>query len=159
MTRILGIDTGTNSLGWAIVEKCDDGEFRLIDRGVNIFQEGVNIEKGGMESSRAAERTCHKSVRVRYYCVRLRKLRLLRVLSDNGLCPPLSADELSGWRLHKVYPKNELFMSWQSTDDKAGKNPYPTATVACMRRSTFLTLWTVIRWVAPCTTWSSAAAF
>lgn len=124
MEKILGIDTGTNSLGWAIVEKCDDGEFRLIDRGVNIFQEGVNIEKGGMESSRAAERTCHKSARVRYYRVRLRKLRLLRVLSDNGLCPPLSADELSGWRLHKVYPKNELFMSWQSTDDKAGKNPY-----------------------------------
>ena len=45
MTKILGIDTGTNSLGWAIVEKQAD-EYHLLDKGVNIFQEGVKIEKG-----------------------------------------------------------------------------------------------------------------
>lgn len=44
MTKILGIDTGTNSLGWAIVEKQAD-EYHLLDKGVNIFQEGVKIEK------------------------------------------------------------------------------------------------------------------
>ena len=37
MTKILGIDTGTNSLGWAIVEKKAD-EYHLLDKGVNIFQ-------------------------------------------------------------------------------------------------------------------------
>lgn len=42
MTKILGIDTGTNSLGWAIVEKKAD-EYHLLDKGVNIFQEGVKI--------------------------------------------------------------------------------------------------------------------
>ena len=42
MKRILGIDTGTNSLGWAIVEKEDD-DYQLLDKGVNIFQEGVKI--------------------------------------------------------------------------------------------------------------------
>lgn len=123
MERILGIDTGTNSLGWAIVEKSEAGEYRLIDKGVNIFQEGVKIEKGN-ESSKAAERTSHRSLRVRYYRIRLRKLRLLRILSDHSLCPPLSKEELSAWRLHKVYPKGELFMQWQATDDKRGKNPY-----------------------------------
>ena len=55
MTKILGIDTGTNSLGWAIVEKQADN-YNLLDKGVNIFQEGVKIEKG-IESSKAAERT------------------------------------------------------------------------------------------------------
>lgn len=44
MTKILGIDTGTNSLGWAIVEKQAD-EYHLLDKGVNIFQEGVKMEK------------------------------------------------------------------------------------------------------------------
>ena len=40
MTKILGIDTGTNSLGWAIVDKTA-GDYNLLDKGVNIFQEGV----------------------------------------------------------------------------------------------------------------------
>lgn len=123
MKRILGIDTGTNSLGWAIVEKADD-DYQLLDKGVNIFQEGVKIEKG-IESSKAADRTSHRSTRIRYYRIKLRKIRLLRILSDNHLCPPLSASELSLWRLKKEYPKtNELFMHWQMTDDHEGKNPY-----------------------------------
>lgn len=37
MTKILGIDTGTNSLGWAIVEKKAE-QYCLLDKGVNIFQ-------------------------------------------------------------------------------------------------------------------------
>lgn len=122
MTKILGIDTGTNSLGWAIVEKQAD-EYNLLDKGVNIFQEGVKIEKG-IESSKAAERTAHKAARVRNYRIKLRKIRLLRVLGDAHLCPPLSKAELSAWRLKKEYPKNELFMQWQSTDDGSEKTPY-----------------------------------
>lgn len=122
MTKILGIDTGTNSLGWAIVEKQAD-EYHLLDKGVNIFQEGVKMEKG-IESSKAAERTAHKAARVRNYRIKLRKIRLLRILSDAHLCPPLSKVELSAWRLKKEYPKNELFMQWQSTDDESEKTPY-----------------------------------
>lgn len=122
MTKILGIDTGTNSLGWAIVEKQAD-EYHLLDKGVNIFQEGVKMEKG-IESSKAAERTSHKAARVRNYRIKLRKIRLLRILSDAHLCPPLSKVELSAWRLKKEYPKNELFMQWQSTDDESEKTPY-----------------------------------
>lgn len=122
MKKILGIDTGTNSLGWAIVKK-ETNEYHLLDKGVNIFQEGVKIEKG-IESSKAADRTMHKATRVRYYRIKLRKIRLLRILSDNQLCPPLTSTELSAWRLKKIYPKNELFMHWQSTDDNVDKNPY-----------------------------------
>lgn len=122
MTKILGIDTGTNSLGWAIVEKKAD-EYHLLDKGVNIFQEGVKIEKG-IESSKAADRTAHKAARVRNYRIKLRKIRLLRILSDAHLCPPLSKAELSAWRLKKEYPKNDLFMQWQGTDDESEKTPY-----------------------------------
>lgn len=122
MTKILGIDTGTNSLGWAIVEKTSDG-YRLIDKGVNIFQEGVNIEKC-IESSKAAERTGYRSIRKGNYRRKLRKIRLLRVLSDNHLCPPLTSTQLSAWRLKKVYPADELFMQWLRTDDERGVNPY-----------------------------------
>ena len=127
MTKILGIDTGTNSLGWAIINKDAEGK-HLLEKGVNIFQEGVKVEKG-VESSKAAERTEHRATRVRYYRIKLRKIRLLRILSDNHLCPPLTKEELAAWRLKKIYPKTELFMQWQRTDDNAGKNPY-----ACRHR-------------------------
>ncbi len=123
MERILGLDTGTNSLGWAIVNKHDDGHYELLDKGVDIFQEGVNREKG-VESSKAAARTEKRALRVRYYRIRLRKIKLLHILSENHLCPPLSNEELSLWRHKKIYPKNELFMEWQATDDRTGKNPY-----------------------------------
>lgn len=123
MTKILGIDTGTNSHGWAIVEKQAD-EYHLLDKGVDIFQEGVLKTEKGKEYSKAAERTAHKAARVRNYRIKLRKIRLLCILSDAHLCPPLSKVELSAWRLKKEYPKNELFMQWQSTDDESEKTPY-----------------------------------
>ena len=123
MTKILGIDTGTNSHVWAIVEKQAD-EYHLLDKGVDIFQEGVLKTEKGKEYSKAAERTAHKAARVRNYRIKLRKIRLLRILSDAHLCPPLSKVELSAWRLKKEYPKNELFMQWQSTDDESEKTPY-----------------------------------
>ena len=122
MERILGIDTGTNSLGWAIVDKDENG-YKLVSKGTNIFSEGVKIEKG-IESSKAAERTEHRSVRKHYWRRKIRKIRLLNILIDNNLCPPVSKDLLRQWRLKKVYPKTDDFMEWQRTEDKANVNPY-----------------------------------
>lgn len=122
MERILGIDTGTNSLGWAIVDKDENG-YKLVSKGTNIFSEGVKIEKG-IESSKAAERTEHRSVRKHYWRRKIRKIRLLNILIDNNLCPPIGKDLLRQWRLKKVYPKTDDFMEWQRTEDKANVNPY-----------------------------------
>ncbi len=122
MEKILGIDTGTNSLGWAIVEK-DEKNWTILDKGVYIFQEGVKIEKG-IESSKAAERTVYKHDRLKYYRRKLRKIELLHILSDNHLCPPIPAEELSLWRLKKQYPMDKAFLKWQCTDDKIDRNPY-----------------------------------
>lgn len=129
MTKILGIDTGTNSLGWAIVEKKAE-QYCLLDKGVNIFQEGVNIDKDN-ESSKAAERTGYRAIRVRYYRIKLRKIRLLHILTQHHLCPPLTSWELRQWRLKSIYPTDELFMQWQRTDEE--KTHTPIDIYACMR--------------------------
>ena len=96
--RILGIDTGTNSLGWAVVEKADSGIYTLIDKGSLIFQEGVKIEKG-IESSKASERTKYRASRKHYFRRRLRKIEALKVLVDFGWCPYLSPEELHLWHV------------------------------------------------------------
>ncbi|HSH53296.1 MAG TPA: hypothetical protein VK982_16335, partial [Bacteroidales bacterium] len=62
MTKILGLDLGTNSIGWAVVETNKNKKFGLLHKGVHIFQEGVKIEKG-IESSKAEERTRFRSAR------------------------------------------------------------------------------------------------
>lgn len=121
--RILGLDTGTNSLGWAVVDKFDDNTYQLVRRGVLLFQEGVKIEKG-IESSKAAERTVHRSLRKQYFRRRLRKIEVLKVLVRNYLCPYISDEALHEWHVHKVYPKTDDFMLWQRTNDNELKNPY-----------------------------------
>lgn len=123
--RILGLDTGTNSLGWAVVDRLPLGGYELVDKGVQIFQEGVNIEKGTQEKSRAAERTSHRSLRKIYWRRKVRKIRLLAILSNAGLCPSITTAELHTWRVDGKYPiNNAAFMRWQQTDEQKGINPY-----------------------------------
>jgi len=123
MKRILGIDTGTNSLGWAVVERNDNNTYRLIRKGSLIFQEGVKIEKG-IESSKAADRTSHRALRKHYFRRRLRKIEVLRVLVKLGWCPKLTDEQLHLWHTKKQYPNSEAFMAWQRTNENLEQNPY-----------------------------------
>lgn len=123
MTKILGLDLGTNSIGWAIVEKESEQPYRLVDKGVHIFQDGVAHEKSG-EKPAVQDRTAARASRRHYFRRRIRKISLLKILIDNGLCPYLSPEELSDWRQKKIYPMNEEFLAWQRTDDNLDKNPY-----------------------------------
>lgn len=123
MSRILGIDTGTNSLGWAVVEKHDNGVYELLRKGSLIFQEGVKIEKGN-ESSKAAERTQHRAVRRHYFRRRLRKIEVLKVLIKYGWCPALTDEQLYLWHTKKIYPESQAFMEWQRTNENSDVNPY-----------------------------------
>ena len=121
--RILGIDTGTNSLGWAVIDKNGNGTYSLIKKGSLIFQEGVKIEKG-IESSKAADRTSHRALRKQYFRRRLRKIEVLKVLIEFGWCPYLAPEALHLWHVKKTYPMDEAFIAWQRTNDNYDENPY-----------------------------------
>jgi len=120
MEQILGLDLGTNSIGWAVVER-ENKEFRLVKKGVRIFQEGVKIEKG-IESSKAAERTEHRSSRRLKFRRKLRKIETLKVLSEHGFCPRLTLEQLIDWRYKKIYPANIAFRDWLRTDINTSKD-------------------------------------
>jgi len=126
MGKVLGLDLGTNSIGWAIVEE-ERGEHKLIDSGVFIFSEGVKIEKG-VESSKAAERTSFRLARRQKFRRRLRKYETLKVLIENKMSP-LTLEELEKWAKYKKgfkreYPKSKDFLEWLKTDEATNKNPY-----------------------------------
>ena len=92
MNKVLGLDLGTNSIGWALVQRNDDSSYSLLDKGVNIFQDGVAHDKSG-EKPMVAERTAARSSRRHYFRRRLRKVELLQVLVKYNLCPYLSAEK------------------------------------------------------------------
>ena len=122
MAKILGLDLGTNSIGWAITERTERGVV-LLDRGVDIFQEGVNRTKSG-EEPMVKIRTNSRTLRRHYFRRRLRKIELLKVLIANDMCPLLTDAQLDAWRYDKQYPMDEEFLAWQRTDDNVDKNPY-----------------------------------
>ena len=123
ITRILGLDTGTNSLAWAVVDRDAKGDYTLVRRGDVIFTEGVNVD-GQPVSSKAAVKSKYKSLRVQYARRRLRKIDTLRVLVSLDLCPYLSDQQLSQWKAKKTYPLTDDFMLWQRSGSAEENNPY-----------------------------------
>jgi len=96
MSKILGLDLGTNSIGWAVV---DNEKNEILGMGSRIFPEGVKsdtIGKGDKEESKNASRRNSRQTRRQFYRKRLRKIKLLRTLIDLEMCP-LAHQELDIW--------------------------------------------------------------
>lgn len=84
MAMILGLDLGTNSIGWALLDT--DAE-RVIDLGVRIFPEGVDNFDTGKEKSRNEDRRIARGMR-RQIARRSRRKHVLRdALIKVGLFP------------------------------------------------------------------------
>ncbi|MBQ7207093.1 MAG: hypothetical protein IJS01_04780 [Lentisphaeria bacterium] len=120
--RSLGIDLGSNSLGWAILE-----QDRIVDQGVVIFDEGI-IRNKGLDSleTPAAQRRKHRMARRLKFRRRIRKLHVLDILIDNGMCP-LTRDELREMANHRTPPKNPAFIEWLKSvpsSEPVHINPY-----------------------------------
>lgn len=81
----LGLDLGTNSIGWALIEHDSDGEpCGLAVCGVRIFQDTVEAKTGiPKNQSRRAARAARRLIARR----RRRKDKLLNLLVHGGLLP------------------------------------------------------------------------
>ena len=106
MAKILGLDLGTNSIGWALI---DDVQNKILGIGSRIFPMGVeNLGEGeGREMSKNAGRTGARGVRRQFFRRRLRKKILLKALSENKMCPMLSSD-FEDWKKTKEFPSEKL---------------------------------------------------
>lgn len=87
---ILGLDLGTSSIGWSMMNAVEDAAGRLtpvgIDKlGVRIFPEGLDRRKG--EQTLNQERREARSARVRTRRTQRRKKKLLNILVRTSLLP------------------------------------------------------------------------
>lgn len=109
MAKILGLDLGTNSIGWAIV---DDKNDKILGMGSRIFPEGVvNLGEGeGRETSKNASRTDARGVRRQIFRRRLRKRYLLCELAKNNLCP-IDYTLVKKWNGSEIF-NNKKLQEW-----------------------------------------------
>ncbi|WP_396143506.1 type II CRISPR RNA-guided endonuclease Cas9 [Flavobacterium sp.] len=105
MAKILGLDLGTNSIGWALI---DDVKSEILGVGSRIFPMGVeNLGDGDGEISKNASRTGARGVRRQFFRRRLRKKILLKALSENSMCPMVAKD-FEDWKKTKEFPSEKL---------------------------------------------------
>ena len=98
MKKILGIDLGTNSIGWALVEKSDDeSRGKIVNAGSRILpmsQDILGKFDSGQSISQTAERTGFRGIRRLRERHLLRRERLHRVLNILGFLPEHYAKQI-----------------------------------------------------------------
>ena len=126
MEKILGLDLGTNSIGWAI-RNTSLMENQLEKYGVITFNKGVGDSKSG-EYSYAAERTKNRSLRRRYQAHKYKLWATLQILIKHDYCP-LSEEALNKWKKYekgvgRIYPHDDLnFANWIKLDFNGDGEP------------------------------------
>lgn len=89
MKKILGLDLGTNSIGWALVNEaeCKEEKSSIIKLGVRVnpltVDEQQNFEKGKSITTNA-DRTLKRSMRRNLQRYKLRRENLIEILKENG---------------------------------------------------------------------------
>ncbi|HMM18822.1 MAG TPA: hypothetical protein PKC47_15090 [Petrimonas sp.] len=122
MKKILGLDLGTNSIGWALVEQdFENKKGSILGMGSRI----IPMDAGDMGSfaeggsvSQTAERTRYRSVRRLRERNLLRRERLHRVLNVLGFLPNHYANDIDfEKRFGKFKDEKETKLPWKKGQD------------------------------------------
>ena len=81
MSKILGLDVGIGSLGWAVI---DQDQRRIVDLGVRIFESGEEIENGKKVRTSQVRRSYRSAKRLNKRR-KQRKLRLKQFIEEQGI--------------------------------------------------------------------------
>jgi CRISPR-associated endonuclease Csn1 len=88
MQKVLGLDLGSNSIGWAMIVE-EEGQWRILGAGSRIIPMGAartDFEQG-QKITKNAGRRLHRGARRLNYRYKMRREKLLRHLEQMGLLP------------------------------------------------------------------------
>ncbi len=86
----LGLDLGTNSIGWALIEQLKDGSWRIIKLGSRIVpMDGAEMSnfKKGLPQTKNAQKRMKKGIRVGNKRYKQRRNKLIYVLQKLDMLP------------------------------------------------------------------------
>lgn len=86
MKLTFGFDLGTNSIGWAVVDKKKE---QIKGMGSVVFPMGVNLEKGVKEVSKNETRRDKRQARRQNFRRKIRKAKLAERLAEKGMFPDI----------------------------------------------------------------------
>lgn len=93
MKFILGLDIGTNSLGWYLL-KLINSQYEIVNRGVIIFPIGTIVDPvKGLEKTKHAQRRGFRMASRNRFRKKLRKWKLGKLLKNAGLFPERIEDK------------------------------------------------------------------
>lgn len=120
MKKILGLDLGTNSIGWALIEHdFENKQGKILGMGSRIIPMSQDIlgDFGkGNAVSQTAERTRYRSVRRLRERHLLRRERLHRVLNILGFLPKHYANQIDfNTRLGQYIPESEPKIAYHNS--------------------------------------------
>jgi CRISPR-associated endonuclease Csn1 len=105
----LGLDIGSNSIGWALLE---EGKSSIVDMGVRVFPEGVDRDTKGLEKSKNATRREARGARKTHQRRSKRKDQLLTTLQSVGFLPTVDTE------LRSLFHTNPYALRKKGLDEK-----------------------------------------
>ena len=101
--RILGLDLGVGSIGWALIETTDNKPEQIVGMGcriVPISKDDNDQFSKGQAISKNADRTARRTARKGYDRYQLRRALLTQVLRQNGMLPDrMDENAIDLWKL------------------------------------------------------------
>ena len=120
MKTILGLDLGTNSIGWSVIENdFDKKEGKIINAGSRIIpmsQDILGKFDSGQSISQTAERTGYRGTRRLYQRDNLRRERLHRVLNILSFLPEHYKNEIDFEKKTGQF-KTEVKLNYKKTEE------------------------------------------
>ena len=124
MKKIIGLDLGTNSVGWAVINANDEGKYLSIEKAnsriIPMTADQMGKYESGNTESPTAERTSLRGVRRLIERFLLRRERMLRVLSHIDFLPIHYSSQID--RYGKFIDGTEPKLAWAK--DNEGKSQF-----------------------------------
>jgi CRISPR-associated endonuclease Csn1 len=119
---VLGIDLGTNSVGWAMVGLADGEPAKLLRAGVRVFEAGMEGDiESGQEQSKNLKRREARSHRRQLWRRARRLTKVFNLLQRANLLPP-TEDVPAEFRKAPAWGKP--FAGWLATDQSEARQDY-----------------------------------
>lgn len=97
---ILGLDIGTNSIGWVLLR-----ENKVFDKGVIIFPIGTNVDKNGIETTKNMQRGTYRRASRNHNRFKLRRKNLKKLLTSLNIIPSFE----NTYKVKKKYQAAEFY--------------------------------------------------
>jgi len=111
MARVLGLDIGTNSIGWAIVEvDVENHPTALIAMGTRVFPEGVDRDTSGAEKSKNESRRIARGMRRQIARRARRRKAMRRALVEAELFPATSEEQIVLMQMDPYQLRNDALV-------------------------------------------------